>query len=369
MEFSSTGKPLRNGYTTGSCATAASKIALGLLVGMPLEPHDTIEIHLPDGNLLSIPIYNAVKHEDTSALGSVLKDAGDDQDVTNGLEIQAVVTLVDRPFYVEIKGGKGVGTVTKDGLQIPKGQAAINPVPLKMIQENLMPLLPEGKGCIVEIIIPEGEAVALKTFNPRLGIIGGISVIGTTGIVRPMSEDAFKQTIFTELNQKHLLGIETLILVPGMHGEKFAIERLGYKAEQVVHMSNFVGYALKACENLGFKHVLLIGHIGKLMKVSGGIFHTHSRVADAKKEILVAHLALKQKPYTLLDAINRCNTTDEMAAHLIKLGETIAFQELAERAKGKCLEHAPSLAALDVVFYDMALNILGNTLKEEVSCS
>lgn len=363
MELSSNGKLLRQGYTTGSCATAAAKIALMHLCKPNTQLHDDVEIRLPNGTALLIPINNAVKLGASSALGSVLKDAGDDQDVTQGLEIRALVTLIDRPFHVEIIGGKGVGKVTKTGLQIPVGHSAINPVPLQMIKDNLLPLLPQDKGCHVEIIVPEGEAVALKTFNPRLGIIGGISIIGTSGIVRPMSEEAYKQTIFTELSQKNTLGVKRVVLVPGMHGEKFALSHLGYKTEQIVHISNFIGYALKACEGLDFEEVILVGHVGKFIKLSGGIFHTHSKIADAKKEILIAFLALSGAPLDLLKDVNACNTTDEMSLLLLKEGYAWAFEALTKRAKEKCIEHAPSLKKIEVVFYDMALNILGNTLK------
>lgn len=361
MELSSTGKPLRQGYTTGSCATAAAMIALRLL----LEPNTIslkdVDIRLPNGEFLKIPKYNAVLRNATSALGSVLKDAGDDQDVTQGLEIQALVTLIDRPFHVEIKGGKGVGMITKPGLQIPVGHSAINPVPLKMIEENIKSILPENKGCLVEIIVPEGESVAAKTFNPRLGIQGGISIIGTTGIVRPMSEEAYKQTIYTEIHQKKTLGVQQLVLVPGMHGEKYALNHMHFKTDQIVHMSNFIGYALKVCESLNFESVYLVGHVGKLIKLAGGIFHTHSKIADGKKEILIAHLALNGAPLPLLEQINNCNTTDEMSQLLIDENRPQAFQQLTLRAKEKCLEYAPSIKHLEIEIYDMALRTLGNT--------
>ncbi len=362
--LSSTGTPLRNGYTTGSCAATAAKIAMALLTHHPLEPGDDITICLPSGDALTIPVFSAENRESGSALGAVIKDAGDDQDVTHGLTIQARVTLTDRPFCVEIRGGEGVGTVTKEGLQVPVGAPAINPVPLKMIEANVKELLPKDKGCIVEVIIPEGAAVAEKTFNPRLGIVGGISVIGTTGIVRPMSEEAFKQTIFTELNQKYALGVKHLVLVPGMHGEKYANQHLGIDSSRIVHCSNFVGYALKASEGLAFDSVLLLGHIGKLIKLAGGIFQTHSKVADAKKEILIAYLALERAPYDVLQKIASCNTTDEMSNTLVETPYAYAFQALCERAREKCQAHAPTLAAIDVIFYDMALRKLGDTRKE-----
>jgi len=250
--------------------------------------------------------------------------------------------------------------VTKPGLQLPVGAYAINPKPLQMLEDNLKPLMPSGYGIKVVISAPKGVLLAEKTFNPRLGIKGGISIIGTTGIVRPMSEDAFKRSIYVELQQKRASS-DSLILVPGKHGENFATSKLALEANNIVHMSNFVGFTLSAAEKLGFTSITVVGHIGKLIKVAGGIFNTHSKVADARNEIVIAHLALMGAPYALLKQISTANTTDEISDILAETPFKSVFETLAETAKVKMIGHVSQLKEIDIVLYDMKLRQLADT--------
>ncbi len=360
---------MKNGYTTGTCAAAAAKVAAQWLTEKAIDDVDYVTLKVPSGDTLVIPIHHVATINPESAMASVIKDGGDDQDSTHGLEIQALVTLTDQSQKVSITGGKGVGTVTKPGLQIPIGHAAINPVPLKMIEEAVRPFLPSDRGFHIEIGVPNGEAVGAKTFNPRLGIVGGISIIGTSGIVRPMSEEAYKATIETELKQKWALGNKKIVLVPGMHGEKYAISTLGASAEIIVHMGNFIGFTLQACVAIGFEHLLIVGHIGKLIKLSGGIFNTHSKVADAKAEILITQLAFLKAPMPLLEGIYKANTTDQMVELLRDTPYFLAFQTLGHIAKEKCLMHIHSQIPLDCVFYDLSGRQLADTRKEINSCT
>lgn len=353
--LSDNGHRLRTGYTTGSCVTAAAKAALL----NNAEPQVTID--LPSGSTLNIPILSVSDDGIQGVTAIVVKDAGDDYDVTHGIEIHVTVQLTENSGQVEIIGGEGVGVVTKKGLQTPVGSWAINPTPLKMIRENLEPYLPEGKGVIVKVTIPRGREIAKKTFNPRLGIEGGISIIGTTGIVRPMSEDAFKEAIYLELKQKYAMGIRTVYLVPGMHGEKYAIHYLGITENDVVQMSNYIGFTLNAAQQIGYTHLILLGHIGKLIKLAGGIFNTHSKVADGKAHILAAHLALIDAPLSLIRTVYTLNTTDEVSEYLNEMHYGHVFENIAEEAKRKCIEHVSGLEQIEIILYDMKGRLLADT--------
>jgi len=362
--LSNEGKLLRAGYTTGSCATAAAKAAVMSLVSNELNDFSsetTIAILTPEAKELNIPLHTLSSTSPKHATASVIKDAGDDYDVTHGIEIFADVILIEKSADCIIKGGEGVGVITKPGLQRPVGEAAINPKPLEMIKSNIMPLLPEGYGVEIVIRVPQGATVAKKTFNERLGIIGGISIIGTSGVVRPMSEDAFKASIYAELKQKRHLGVTPLILVPGKHGELYCENTLNYPAENTVHMSNFVGFALQSASNLGFEEILIVGHVGKLIKLAGGIFNTHSKVADAKAEILCTHLALRGAPIELVEIIYAANTTDEMSEILYNTPYWSVFQKITEIAKDKCVQLLHETIKLNVVIYDMKNRLLGET--------
>lgn len=360
--LSDSGELLRTGFTTGACATAAATYALkACLDAAPDFGWSAIAVKAPDGSMLPEIEVKLIEKSIKGAKALVIKDAGDDYDVTDGLEIYAEVTLTSAAGEIVIEGGSGVGRVTKPGLQLPVGAYAINPKPLQMLRDNLAPLLPDSCGIKVIISAPKGVLLAEKTFNPKLGILGGISIIGTTGIVRPMSEDAFKSSIYVELKQKAEMGIETLILVPGKHGENFAVNRLSYDAENIVHMSNFVGFCAASSEKLGFQHLIFIGHIGKLVKVAAGIFNTHSKVADARWETVVAHLALMSAPLSLLNAVKEANTTDEMSELLWETPYQSVFEKIADAAVSRIEDHLSGNVSIDVVLYDMKQRLLADT--------
>jgi len=356
------GELLRTGYTTGSCATAAATAAIRILMEKA-DAHSLEEqsIVLPNGFNMIIPVDQVRWNPDDSVTAVVTKDSGDDQDVTHGLEIHATVRMTPKPGAIEIIGGEGVGTVTREGLQTPVGSWAINPTPLMMIRDNVSPFISENEGVEIKIVVPRGREIAKKTFNGRLGILGGISIIGTSGIVRPMSEDAFKDSIYLELKQKYALGVRQLYLVPGMHGEKFAQSQFGADSNTVVHMSNFIGFSIRAAEKIGFEKLIIVGHIGKLIKVAGGIFNTHSKVADGKAHIAAAHLALMKAPYELIEAVYHANTTDEMSDILYETPYKGVFMTIACEAKKKCISHLDFMQEIEIVLYDMKGRLLAMT--------
>lgn len=284
------GKKLRLGYTTGSCAAAAAKAAAYML--LTGRPKDTIDLLTPKGIRLHLTVEE-IKITSSEVSCAIRKDSGDDPDATRGTLVFACVRKTDAPGIL-IDGGAGVGRVTKRGLDQPVGAAAINSVPRRMIEENVREvcaLCGYDGGVSVVISVPEGETLAKKTFNPRLGIVGGISILGTTGIVEPMSEQALVDTIRVELRQRREMGADYVLLTPGNYGADFIRDSIGIDPRTAVLTSNFIGDALELSRELGFHGALLIGHIGKLVKLAGGMWNTHSKFGDCRMELLAAHAA------------------------------------------------------------------------------
>ena len=329
------GKKLRYGYTTGSSATAATKAALMYILDDSKHDIPEVTIKLPSGNSLTISV-NSLEKKENSVLASVIKDGGDDPDVTHGLEIYSKVSLRN-DSKINIFGGIGVGKVTKKGLPIAPGNSAINPVPLKMIRETVEEMLPEGLGADVEIFVPKGEETAKKTLNAKLGIIGGISILGTTGIVKPMSEESWKASLAIELKMAlENTGNGEAIFLFGTRGKQYLSDNFEGNTSQAIVISNFVGYMFdRACE-FEAKKIYFIGELGKFVKVAGGIFHTHSRVSDAKMEILTANALLVGESTENMKKIMASNTTEEATKYIEK---TEVYNLLAEKAKQKCEEY------------------------------
>ena len=303
---------LRYGYTTGTCAAlAAAGAARLLLTGTAPE---AVSLTTPKGIEVSVPLAEAELLEGGArARCAVQKDAGDDYDVTNGMLVRAAVKKSAAPG-IQIDGGEGVGRVTKPGLDQPVGEAAINRVPRRMIEEQVQKVcggLGYDGGMEVVVSIPGGEEAAARTFNPVMGVKGGLSILGTSGIVEPMSEQAIVDTIAVQQRQAGLEGTGDLILTPGNYGEDFlrdtGLDGLGVP---VVKCSNFLGEALDIAATQRFKRVLLVGHIGKLVKVAGGIMNTHSRYADCRAELFCAHAALCGADRALCQKLMDAATTD-----------------------------------------------------------
>ncbi|ATW28125.1 cobalt-precorrin-5B (C(1))-methyltransferase CbiD [Candidatus Formimonas warabiya] len=343
------GKKLRTGYTTGSCAAAAAKGAARMLFSG--EKIDRVEIDTPKGWKLNLDLKEAC-FEDTTARCSVIKDAGDDPDVTDGIEVFAQAKKIAGTDIV-ISAGPGIGKVTRPGLLVPVGMPAINPVPRGMIMQEVKKVLPDGAGVEIELSIPQGEEIARKTFNPRLGIVGGISVLGTTGIVEPMSEEALKDTIALELRCRQAAGKNKVILVPGSYGERFCEQWLGIPREETVKMSNYLGFALEKCAELGFKKVILAGHLAKLVKPAGGIFYTHSRVSDTRMEILTAYLAVMGMTTEYLRKIMDCITTEEALPIIDAAGFQDVYRIIAEKCAQRCGTYIYGNLDIGVVLFSM----------------
>lgn len=311
-------KMLRLGFTTGTCAALAASGAFQML----LTGHAPERLRLMTRKGIPVDVRPAEcvfeNAGRTDAICMVRKDAGDDCDATDGALIGARVSLREKPGIL-IDGGKGVGRVTKPGLDQPVGAAAINHVPREMIEEAMRtcaerfdyPLAERGAAAV--IFVPEGEKLAEKTFNPQLGVMGGISILGTTGIVEPMSEQALVDTIEVDMKQKRTVS-ENLILVPGNYGQTFLEQgHMGgvLKRAPLVQCSNFIGDAVDIAKTLAYKRILLVGHFGKMVKLAGGMMNTHSRMGDCRMELLTAHAACLGADSQTCRALMHCAVTDE----------------------------------------------------------
>ena len=301
-------KKMRCGYTTGSCAAAAAKAAAKmLLTGREVS---SAELLTPKGIVIRPDIIEPVITEN-SASCAVEKDSGDDPDVTNGIHVYAEVTLAEKG--VEILGGIGIGRVTKAGLDQPVGEAAINSVPRKMITSAVMEIAEKygySGGFTVTVSVPEGAELAEKTYNPRMGIEGGISIIGTSGIVEPMSNTALVDTIRTEAKMRRAEGQKNMLLTIGNYSESFVQNELPFSLERSVTCSNFIGDAIDIGIELGFSSILIVGHIGKLVKLGAGIMNTHSSWADGRMEVLVTCGVLAGADVETLKKLPDCATAD-----------------------------------------------------------
>lgn len=334
-------KKLRCGFTTGTCAAAASAGAARMLLsGKVIE---NITVITPSGNSVTVGLTD-IKKENDYVSCAVQKDSGDDPDVTDKILVYSTVSYEKSGITVD--GGEGVGRVKKKGLKQQIGEAAINPVPRKMIEEQLKTAASDYSydgGLKAVISVPMGIQIAKKTFNPRLGIEGGISILGTTGIVEPMSEQALIDTISVELDVRRAQNEEFIIVTPGNYGQDFLRDNLGIAVDKCVKCSNFIGDTIDMCIEKGFKSMLLVGHIGKLSKLGCTIYNTHSRYADGRMEAFALCAALCGAEREVLENILGCITTDAALEILKKEGifdETIKMLEkridrsLKLRAKG-----------------------------------
>lgn len=348
---------MRCGYTTGTCAAGAARAAAEALLTGSFPSHIVVET--PAGIPVTVEPEALDRGPGWAACG-VRKDAGDDCDVTDGVLIMATVTHLDAGIVID--GGRGVGRVTRPGLNQPVGAAAINSGPRRMIEEQLCQALTGHAGGLKAVIsVPEGETIAAKTFNPRLGIEGGISILGSTGIVRPMSRQALVDTTRTEMAVHRAEGIEDLLMAPGNYGAAFARERLGLDMDKAVQCSNYIGEALDSAVNLGFSSVLLIGHMGKLSKLAAGITDTHSRTADGRREVFVTHAALCGGDRALLEALYGAATTDAAMDLLARAGLVKPVMDAMARAIGETLRHRAGPMNAQAIFFSQSAGFVGMT--------
>lgn len=346
---------LREGITTGASAAAAAKAAA--LLHLQGQLVSEVTINSPTGQPITVPIAAQYKFPG-GARAVVVKDGGDDPDVTHGLEIIVEVQPVPGDDFL-ILGGRGVGRVTRPGLQIPVGEAAINPVPRQMIRDAVQGILPAGLGLVITVQVPGGEEVAGRTLNPRLGIEGGISILGTTGIVRPMSEEAFKKSLVPLVDLALAAGHRKLVLSPGNMGIRWATGHFSICPEAVIETSNFIGFMLEACVDRSIEEVILLGHHGKLIKVAAGIFHTHSKVADARMEILAAHAAVVGATSDVAGKIMSCRTAEEALGILRDNGLLYIYNNIAARASVRAADYTRDRLKVGTVLLSYDGSILG----------
>ena len=359
-------KKLRFGYTTGSCAAGAARGAAELLLGE--DEIEEAELMTPKGILLHLELLD-MKRDENAASCAVRKDAGDDPDTTNGILVYAKVEKFqirsDMEDRIVIDGGTGVGRVTKPGLSQKIGEAAINPVPRAMILQAVEEIADryhyEG-GLKVTISVPEGEKIARKTFNPRLGIVGGISILGTSGIVEPMSEKALIDSIRVEMSQHAAMGEQYMLVTPGNYGADYLREHMALPFEKNIKCSNYVGETIDMAVDMGVKGILFISHIGKFVKVAAGIMNTHSHSADARMEVLCANAIRAGGDLACARSILQCNTTDEALRVLDEnhiLRETM--KEITDRIQFYLDHRSYQQILLGAVIFSNEYGYLGQT--------
>lgn len=360
---------MRYGFTTGSCAAAAAKAAAYMLLSG--RQKNTITIETPKGIPYTADVLEITRGE-KAVQCAVRKDGGDDPDITSGALIYAEVSLTDHTRMqatdtrIHIDGGIGVGRVTKQGLDQPVGNAAINHVPREMIAKEVLEVcdLMDYKGNLQVIIsVPEGEAIAKQTFNPRLGIVGGISILGTSGIVEPMSNQALLDTIRVELNQRRAEGFDYIAVAPGNYGLDFMKKTYGYDLDKSVKCSNFIGVTIDMAVECGFTRMLLTGHIGKLIKVAGGIMNTHSKEADCRMELLSAFAIHEGAGADVAAKILDCVATEEAVRLLREAGKQQEVMDYAmERIMFYLNKRAGGRMQIDCIMYD---NTFGELAKSK----
>jgi len=358
-----TGKKFsRSGYTTGACAAAGVKAALIFMTAGEIV--DGVEIVALDGTHLKIPVKNVEKISEGVRV-EVVKFSGDDPDITNGVSIFTTVRRISGNEII-FRAGLGVGKITKAGLQLPVGEPAINPGPRKLIQ-NIAEEFKIG-GLEVKISIPAGVELAKKTLNPILGVEGGLSIIGTTGVLRPMSEEAFKNSLVPQIDVAKAAGFDTLVFVPGKIGETIA-KKFGFADGAIIQTSNFIGFMLEAAAERQIKQIILCGHLGKLAKVAAGVFHTHNRVADCRLETLAAYSAVEGLSAGEVQRILDANTTEDAAQIISANNLERVYKKIAARASLRAERYVYGELKVGTILVDYAGNILGldDTAKEFLS--
>lgn len=352
---------LRLGYTTGTCAAAAAKGAAGMLLGGKML--ERVELMTPGGILLNLQLLD-IRMDEGAVSCAVQKDAGDDPDTTDRILVYARVKKAAVPG-IHLDAGEGIGIVTLPGLCRKVGEPAINPVPCRMIVEAAEEMADryeyEG-GLSVTIYVPEGERIAKKTFNEKLGIMGGISILGTTGIVEPMSERAYLESLRIEMRQRLAQGSRLLLMTPGNYGAEYLRKQASLPFEAVIKCSNYIGESIDLAAELGAEGILFVSHIGKFVKVAGGIMNTHSHQADCRMEILAAQVIRSGGTLECAREILEANTTDEALGILErhKFTEPV-MKTLTERIQYYLDQRSSRRLHLGAVIFSNVYGYLGQT--------
>ncbi len=349
------GKELRGGYTTGACAAAGVKACLLFLQG---EYCGRVELTALDGTPLHIPVKDVCLRGE-GARAEIVKFSGDDPDITNGVSVFVEVRRLPDGGGIIFHAGEGVGHVTKPGLSVPVGEPAINPGPRQLMRNVVEECLGLGAGVEVTISIPTGKELAGRTLNPILGIEGGLSVIGTTGVLRPMSEEGFRNALLPQIDVAQAAGFSSQVFVPGKIGENIALS-CGIPGGAIVQTSNFIGFMLEKAAERGVEAVLLFGHPGKLAKVAAGVFYTHNRIGDARMETMAAYGAAEGLSPTGVRRILASATTEEALAVLEEAGlASRVCRILAERASLRAERYLFGKVRIGTVMVTLKGSILG----------
>jgi cobalt-precorrin-5B (C1)-methyltransferase len=356
-------KSLRTGYTTGTCAAAATKAALKTLVNG--EKLAKVNVSLPKDKHIVIDIAWIRYENEKSVTAAVIKDGGDDPDVTNGAEIWSTVSLSETSNKIIIDGGKGVGRVTKPGLGLEIGNAAINPTPLEMISHAIDEILGQQQknryGLSILISVPKGEEIAKKTDNPRLGIIGGISILGTTGIVIPYSTASFAASIRQSIDVSKAMGSDSVILTTGGRSEDFARDIFGNSIADhaYIQIGDFIGFSIKQCAIKKIKKAYVIGFIGKLTKMGMGVKQTHVKGSHVDMNFL-AELAIRCGANNeLVKKIKVANTARHVGELVDQFGLSMFYDVLCEEVYSHLSKYSPSELQIKIILLDFNGKIIG----------
>ncbi len=349
---------LRTGYTTGTSATAAAKAALLAIINQ--TKIENVDVKLPKGSFIKIPIH-LCQFDKNRAKCSVIKDGGDDPDVTHGAEIVVELSFTDNINEIEIDGGEGVGIVTKPGLGLELNKAAINPVPKKMINENLREIIDKHflkKGIKVIISVPKGKELGPKTDNPRIGILNGISILGTSGIVIPFSTASYAASIRQNIDVAIAMGDDTVVLTTGGRSEDFAKKNVDLPEHCFVQMGDFSGYTIQQCARKEIKKAYVVGFIGKLAKMAAGVKQTHVKGSKVDMNFL-AELAKKcNANEIIIESIKKANTARHVSEIIIENNVKGFFEEICNETYRHMRKHSEEKVPLDVILFDFDGNIL-----------
>jgi len=350
---------LRTGFTTGTCATASSKAAVLAIINQ--KKIDTIDVTLPNGNNITIKIHNCEFNE-TKAKCSVIKDGGDDPDVTHGAEIFVEISLTSNVNKIEIDGGEGIGIVTKPGLGLEINKPAINPTPKKMINDNVSEVaqnILQKNGIRVVISVPKGKELALKTDNPRLGIIGGISILGTSGIVIPYSTASFAASVRQNLDVSLAMGNDIVVLTTGGRSEEFAKKIIDLPEHSFVQMGDFSGYTIQQCAKKEIKKAYVAGFIGKFAKMATGVKQTHVKGSKVDTNFL-AELGKKcGADEKIVELIRKANTARHVQDIVLENKVDGFFVQVCLHVYNQMRKHSEEKVPIEVILFDFDGNILG----------
>jgi cobalt-precorrin-5B (C1)-methyltransferase len=347
---------MQYGITTGATAAAAAKAAL---IAVIKEPVDRVVIPTPIGLRFELPIKSSTKLAENSGEAVAVKNAGQDIDATDRMEITATVKLTDDGI-ITIKSGEGVGKVTKPGLQVPIGEGAINPVPKSMITAAIQEVLPAGKGVEIIISAPEGLNIAKKTMNEKLGIKGGISILGTTGVVKPFSIEACRRSLVPQIDVAIAKGYKRIFFVPGNIGERIAKKDFGVPEDAIVQTGDFVGYMLDKAVDKCIKEIIVLGHSGKIVKLAANLFNTHHKMGDARNEVIASYAGSVGADTETINKLLIANTTDE-ATEILERANLVeaTYDRIATRVNQRVSDRVENKIKISVVIVALNGKVLG----------